>query len=235
MLALLAAVKANAFRIPRHWPALVVGAVAAIYWIRVFQMVLQSRKKSGHGANLIPPRPLDKAIRVIWTPATFAAFFVRVPQRYPAALRPVLTLWHLPAPIGWAAAVAAVVGLLATFVCWKRMGTSWRMGIDPDERTQLVCSGPYAYVRHPIYGLSTVLMVCTVLAVPNVVMFVAGALHALALQWEARREESHLTNVHGDEYRQYARCTGRFFPISLRGYRGRESSGPRRVSKPTSR
>lgn len=226
MLALLAAAKGNAFRTPRHWPALVVGIVAAVYWICVFQMVVQSRKKSGHGANLIPPRPLDKLIRVVWTPVTlawifipFAAFFVRVPQRYPASLRSVLALWHVPAVIGWAAAVMAVGGLLATFVCWKRMGTSWRMGIDPNERTQLICTGPYAYVRHPIYGLSTLIMICTVLAVPNVVMFVAGTLHLLALQFEARREESHLTHVHGEEYRDYVRCTGRFFPVSLSGYR----------------
>ena len=40
------------------------------------------------------------------------------------------------------------------------------MRIDPNERTQLVFNGPYAYVRHPIYGLSQVLVLTTLAAAP---------------------------------------------------------------------
>ena len=31
------------------------------------------------------------------------------------------------------------------------MGRSWRMGIDPAEKTSLVTRGPYRWMRHPIY------------------------------------------------------------------------------------
>jgi protein-S-isoprenylcysteine O-methyltransferase Ste14 len=55
-------------------------------------------------------------------------------------------------------------------------------------------------------------------AIPSVLMWIAGGIHLILLQWEARREEQHLERLHGDEYRQYARGTGRFFPKSLRGY-----------------
>ena len=32
------------------------------------------------------------------------------------------------------------------------MGASWRIGVDPDERTELVMDGPFAVVRNPIFA-----------------------------------------------------------------------------------
>lgn len=225
MLALLAAVTQHYVPIPRNWPALIIALVVTTYWTRVIIMVRQSRKRAGHGANLVPPEKLGRVLRIIWMPVTllwillpFIAFFARHRKQYPEELQPLLTIYQFPQVFGWLAALLAVTCLWATFICWHRMGKSWRMGIDPNDRTQLVCNGPYAYVRHPIYGLSTLIMIATMVAVPNVLMLAAGVVHLLLLQWEARREERHLTNVHGDEYREYARRTGRFFPRSFRRY-----------------
>jgi len=92
------------------------------------------------------------------------------------------------------------------------MGRSWRMGINPDDKTQLVITGPYAYLRHPIYALSSLLMLCTMVIVPSPAMIVVGCTHLLLLQWEARREEKYLTALHGNTYANYARRTGRFVP-----------------------
>ncbi len=98
------------------------------------------------------------------------------------------------------------------------MGKSWRMGIDPNEKTPLVVSGPYAYVRHPIYALSSVLMLATMLAIPSPLMIAVGITHLLLLQWEARREEQHLIRVHGQLYQNYFDSVGRFVPIHLHAY-----------------
>ena len=94
------------------------------------------------------------------------------------------------------------------------------MGIDPGERTQLVFTGPYAYVRHPIYALSSLLMVASMIAVPTLPMIVIGVVHLMFLQWEARREEQYLVHTHGADYEQYLKRVGRFVPRSLAGYRG---------------
>jgi protein-S-isoprenylcysteine O-methyltransferase Ste14 len=67
------------------------------------------------------------------------------------------------------------------------------------------------------------------LAVPNALMIATGVIHLLLLQWEARREERHLVRQHGEEYIQYSRCTGRFFPRSFKGYSG--SHLPRSVPR----
>jgi protein-S-isoprenylcysteine O-methyltransferase Ste14 len=123
-------------------------------------------------------------------------------------------LYALPA-LQWSAVLVAAGAFIATLVCWKRMGKSWRMGIDPGETTQLIVTGPYAYVRHPIYALSSLLMIASALAVPSVLMIVVALIHCALLQWEARREEQHLLRVHGQPYRDYLSHVGRFVPRSL--------------------
>ena len=65
--------------------------------------------------------------------------------------------------VQWLAVVIAIVSFVITWICWRNMGKSWRMGINPEEKTELVFSGPFAYVRNPIYGLSQVLMLCAIL------------------------------------------------------------------------
>jgi protein-S-isoprenylcysteine O-methyltransferase Ste14 len=86
------------------------------------------------------------------------------------------------------------------------------MGIDPTERTQLVFTGPYAYVRHPIYALSSLLAITAMIATPSPLMLAVGLLHVLFLQWEARREERYLVGVHGGPYEDYLYRVGRFVP-----------------------
>src|SRR5258708_39807710 len=128
---------------PRTWPALIIGFVVSIYWFRVLIMVKRAPKVSGHGANLVPPEKLGRVLRFIWMPVIllwlvlpYTAFIVKYRQRFPEELQPVLQLhnYHIPIWARWAAAALAVTSLLATFACWRRMGKSWRMGIDPKDK-----------------------------------------------------------------------------------------------------
>ena len=201
------------------WPALCCGVIVGAYWARVMRLVYKLRRATGRAANFVPPEPLGKMLRVIWYPTV--ALWVTIPfcvaffaAKAPAALR---RLYHQPA-IEWLGVGVALAALAATLVCWKRMGTSWRMGIDPSEKTRLIVTGPYGYVRHPIYALSSLLMLATAAVVPAPAMLVVAAVHLLFLQWEARREERHLVTVHGPEYATYIRRVGRFTPRSWAPY-----------------
>lgn len=203
-----------------YWPALIVGVILTAYWGRVLRLVYKIRRTTGKSANFTPPEPLGLLLRTLWYPAVglwvvhpyLTAFHVKLPL----ALRPLFT----QLAVAWMAALVAVAALAATLVCWKKMGKSWRMGINPDEKTQLIVSGPYAYVRHPIYALSSVLMLTTLAVIPSPLMLAAGVVHLLLLQWEARREEKYLVVHHGQAYAEYMRGVGRFIPRSLRAYEG---------------
>jgi protein-S-isoprenylcysteine O-methyltransferase Ste14 len=94
------------------------------------------------------------------------------------------------------------------------------MGIDPGEPTPLLATGPFAYVRHPIYALSAAMMLATVAAVPTPLMIGTGAAHVALLLWESRREERHLLRLHGDAYRSYRARVGAFLPRPLKSPAG---------------
>jgi len=202
-----------------NWPALCAGLIVGGYWARVLRMVLKARRRTGRAANFLPAEPLGRALRLAWVP--IVCLWIALPlsgafydAKAPYALR---RLYQWPA-IEWAGVVVAAAALAATLACWRRMGKSWRMGIDPDERTPLVVSGPYAYVRHPIYALSALLVLATVVVVPSPAMIAVALVHVALLAWEARREERHLVAVHGADYEAYTRRVGRFAPRSLSAY-----------------
>jgi len=200
-------------------PALIVGLILLIYWIRVLQMVRAARKSAGHDANFIPREPLGRALRILWIPTVVLWIFVPIISAFHT-----FDLWFFhPLPVNrivqWVAVIVAIVAFVITWICWRNMGKSWRMGINPQEKTELVFSGPFAYVRNPIYGLSQLLMLCAMIVAPMPLMFVVGMIHVSFMQWEVRREEKYLLAQHGEAYQGYLNNVGRFIPKSLRAYR----------------
>lgn len=195
-----------------HLPSLLIGLLMAAYWMRVIHLVRKARRRGGHGANLIPNETTGRYLRLIWFPVVALWIVLPIlhglttPQPFP--LQP---FYDSPA-LAWIAAIIALAAFIATLVCWKKMGKSWRMGIDPNDKTELIITGPYACLRHPIYALSSVLMLSALAAYPCPIMALAAVLHLLLLQWEARREEKYLLSVHGSAYQEYMQRTGRFMP-----------------------
>jgi len=134
---------------------------------------------------------------------------------------PVLALTDVSEPVaaldGTAGHVLGVVltvgGLAATLYAQIAMGTSWRIGVDPDERTALVTSGPFGLVRNPIFAAMLPTSLGLVLLVPNVVAIVGFVALVVALELQTRAvEEPYLVATHGDEYVAYASRVGRFVP-----------------------
>lgn len=203
-----------------HWPAVAIGLIVGFYWARVLRLVFKTRATVGRAANFLPPEPLGRALRILWYPlvAGWVAcpFLTGLLRHPPPPLRPLFNVTI----IAVLAVIVALAALAGTLVCWKRMGRSWRMGIDPGEKTQLIFTGPYAFVRHPIYALSSLLMIASFFAVPTPAMIVIAIGHLFFLQWEARREERYLVQLHGDQYVNYMRHVGRFVPLSPSPYRG---------------
>ena len=160
----------------------------------------------------MPGENVGRATRVIWIPVIivwivhpFLTAFLSSPPRI---------LWPLYAiqKWGWPVLMIVVVCLILTLCCWKAMGRNWRMGIDPAERNPLIDIGPFAYVRHPIYALSLVMMLSTVVVLPSPLMIAAGMIHIAFLIWESRREERHMLRIHGASYEIYRRIVPRFIP-----------------------
>jgi protein-S-isoprenylcysteine O-methyltransferase Ste14 len=134
---------------------------------------------------------------------------------------PVLALLDVVAPIDaldqpglHAAGIAlAIAGIAATLVAQFAMGDSWRIGVDPSERTALVTSGPFALVRNPIFAAMLPTALGLVLMVPSVVAIVGLVALIASLELQVRIvEEPYLRTVHGQSYAEYAGRVGRFVP-----------------------
>jgi protein-S-isoprenylcysteine O-methyltransferase Ste14 len=198
-------------------PPFVVGCCLLIYWGAVVDKARRFARKAAHGVNLIPGERTGKWLRVIWIPLVLAW----CAQPWLALIRPPIATWLQAASgfaftiIGLAGTAVCILATAFTFACWREMGKSWRLGIDPAEKTALVFSGPYRFVRHPIYALSSVLVLGTLAATPTPVMLAIALLHLSLLQIEARREEKYLLAKHGAFYANYQKQVGRFVPRNM--------------------
>ncbi len=82
----------------------------------------------------------------------------------------------------------------------------------PSQKTELVTGGLFGLVRHPIYSLSILLMLCSALVVSNLPMILIATLHVSVMNFKANIEEQHLTERHGPSYLSYCQRVGRFLP-----------------------
>ncbi|MFJ9549260.1 methyltransferase family protein [Streptomyces erythrochromogenes] len=113
----------------------------------------------------------------------------------------------------WTGPAVALAGMAATLVAQSGMGASWRVGVDAAERTELVTSGLFAYVRNPVFTAMTVTAAGLALMVPNAVAVLAWLVLVLAVELQVRVvEEPHLARVHGPAYADYTARAGRFVP-----------------------
>jgi protein-S-isoprenylcysteine O-methyltransferase Ste14 len=106
-----------------------------------------------------------------------------------------------------------VAGYAGTLWCYAALGDAWRLGIRRRERTVLVRTGPYRLVRHPIYLFQCVMLLGAAVLLPTPFSLLMVGVQALLVFIKAMDEEAYLMEVHGSEYADYLRRTGRFFPI----------------------
>jgi protein-S-isoprenylcysteine O-methyltransferase Ste14 len=144
-------------------------------------------------------------------PTTVGGVFLFIGASYQVG--PGLLLWEAPRAVGW-----PLVGLTAlgfAFCWWARihLGRMWSYSVTRKSDHRIIDTGPYAWVRHPIYtgiivaSLAMAAYEGTIVALLGLVLIVVGC-------WiKARLEERFLrTQLGAEAYDAYARHTGMLFP-----------------------
>ena len=100
------------------------------------------------------------------------------------------------------------------FAVWARVhiGRNWGMPMSLREGHELVTSGPYAYVRHPIYSGLTLAMIGSALAL-NLLWLLVFALYFAYFLLSARSEEATMLAQFPDAYPAYRRRTKMLIPF----------------------
>ena len=192
---------------------IVVGGAALIYWAGVFIHARRIRKRIGYSPNLKPRGARERLLWAGWMLVVVAwigqPLFVGGNSRLPGfQIGESLLL-----PITLVAGLALTVGgYLATLWCYRIMGNAWRIGINRQEKNQLVTQGPYRWIRHPIYAFQAVMLTGGILLLPTLCSVAILLIHLGCVLAKARDEETYLLTVHGDVYRDYLSRTGRLFP-----------------------
>jgi protein-S-isoprenylcysteine O-methyltransferase Ste14 len=129
---------------------------------------------------------------------------------------PALTrrLWP-PSPALEVSGVALVAAGLA-FAVWARahLGRNWSGAVTVKQGHELVRSGPYAYLRHPIYAGLLAAVLGTALASGTVHAALAFAIIAAALLWKVRTEEAFMRATFPGEYERYRAAVPALIPFA---------------------
>jgi protein-S-isoprenylcysteine O-methyltransferase Ste14 len=125
-----------------------------------------------------------------------------------------ITLWPWYAPDG-SVVLALVLGgaggvLAIVTLAHNRIG-NFSVYPEPRARARLVTSGPYAWVRHPMYSALLLLMAGVAAWYAHLANTAGVVLVLAAVLGKARREEAYLLDRFG-EYDAYRQRTHGFIP-----------------------
>ncbi len=114
--------------------------------------------------------------------------------------------------IAWAGIAITWAGVAVAIWARYTLGEYWSARVTLKEGHELIHTGPYAYVRHPIYTGMLVGCIGATMVIGEWRGMVAVILLLLAHSRKAMREESLLTKEFGEQYAAYRRRTGFLFP-----------------------
>jgi protein-S-isoprenylcysteine O-methyltransferase Ste14 len=120
------------------------------------------------------------------------------------------------AQIGEAGVALTFAGIaLAIWARWH-LGQNWSATVTVKEGHELIRTGPYRRIRHPIYTGMLLAFAGTALALGEYRGVLALLIAGTGFFLKARKEERYLIQEFGEPFQEHLRHTGMFFP-KLRG------------------
>ncbi len=122
-------------------------------------------------------------------------------------------------PVGfwpfWLGVAVTIPGLL--FAVWARehLGRNWSRSVTIKQDHELITTGPYAMVRHPIYTGILAGFLGTAMAISQVRGFLVFLLIFLVFWIKLHMEEQWMRSQFGETYATYAHHTAALVPYLL--------------------
>jgi len=149
--------------------------------------------------------------RLSYTIMTVAAFYVMFSRDVPQSWMQIRIFPRQP----WVETLGIVLTAAGlAFAVWARayIGRNWSGSVTVKVGHQLVRTGPYRWVRHPIYSGMIVAVLGTALARRQVRGLIAVLLLWVGFTIKSRIEERFMAATFGDDYEDYRRTTGAMIP-----------------------
>lgn len=123
----------------------------------------------------------------------------------------------VPEPVRWCGILFAAAALPMGFSLFRNLGRNITDTVETRAEHELVTTGIYRYIRHPLYttgflfftGLGLLSGVWPMLLLSSAVLYL--------LHRRTETEERFLLQRFGQRYEEYRAATGRFFPRIFKG------------------
>lgn len=116
----------------------------------------------------------------------------------------------------WAKIFGLCITLIALWLFWrthKDLGLNWSPSLEIREDHQLIQTGIYQYIRHPMYASALLWGLAQILLVTNWIAGLAPFVSFLVLfLFRVKHEEKMMLDQFGDAYKSYMKTTSRIIP-----------------------
>jgi len=109
---------------------------------------------------------------------------------------------------------ALALGCVLSWSGTRFLGRQWRVDAGLNADHELVRSGPYRFVRHPIYASMLCVFIGTALMLTSLVLFLpALVLFILGTEIRVRIEDRLLASRFGEQFSQYQKSVPAYIPF----------------------
>jgi protein-S-isoprenylcysteine O-methyltransferase Ste14 len=143
---------------------------------------------------------------------SFTGLFI-VPVIWVTSGAPRVADYAFQPALAWLGAAAFAAALYGFYRTHRDLGRSWSVTLEIRQTHQLVTTGVYRHVRHPMYAAFFLWALAQALLLPNWIAGPAGLLgFGTLFALRVGREERMMEAAFGDAYRDYAARTWRVCP-----------------------
>jgi protein-S-isoprenylcysteine O-methyltransferase Ste14 len=115
----------------------------------------------------------------------------------------------------WIGAPLVVLGVLIALWARFHLGRNWSGSVTVKQDHELVVTGPYRFVRHPIYTGLLLAVAGSACAIGQLRGLLALALTLFALWYKSRTEEHMMIETFGEKYIRYREAVKALIPFVL--------------------
>jgi len=109
--------------------------------------------------------------------------------------------------VGWS---FLILSLILVWVAQSQMTNSWRIGIDENNKTELITNGLFFISRNPVFLGIMIANIGLFFIIPNAFTLLIISLSTTSINTQIRLEEDFLKSSHGEVYRDYLKRVRRW-------------------------
>jgi protein-S-isoprenylcysteine O-methyltransferase Ste14 len=182
----------------RITPALILWVIFSIYWTAASRNSAKSKSSESNASTAFHQILLNAALPLLFIPV------------------PGLKGWFLPQRFHFLVAVGVVIqigGFVLAMWARRHLGRNWSAEVRIGEGHELVRTGPYSLLRHPIYTAMLAMFVGTAVSSSQYHALLGVALLVVAYLRKTRLEENILRETFGTEWDAYRAETWALVPL----------------------